>query len=33
MVKPRIPAVAIEGACRPFGIGPDRVLISWLDIT
>lgn len=33
MVKPLIPGVSIEDARRLFGIGTDRFLISWLDMT
>jgi GNAT superfamily N-acetyltransferase len=33
MVKPLIPGVSIEDARRLFGIGTDRFLISWLDVT
>lgn len=33
MVKPLISDVSIEDARRLFGIGTDRFLISWLDIT
>lgn len=33
MVKPLVPEVTIEDACRLFGIGTDRFLISWLDTT
>ena len=33
MVKPLVPAVTIEDARRLFGIGTDRFLISWLDVT
>ncbi len=33
MVKPLVPEVTIEDACRLFGIGTDQFLISWLDET
>lgn len=33
MVKPLVPDVTIEDARRLFGIGTDRFLISWLDVT
>jgi hypothetical protein len=33
MVKPLIPSLLVEDACQLFGIGTDRFLISWLDIT
>lgn len=33
MVKPLVPEVTVEDACRFFGIGSDRFLISWLDVT
>jgi GNAT superfamily N-acetyltransferase len=33
MVKPLIPEVTIEDMRRLFGIGTDRFLISWLDVT
>jgi GNAT superfamily N-acetyltransferase len=33
MVKPLIPEVSIDDALRLFGIGTDRFLISWLDVT
>ena len=33
MVKPLIPEVTIEDARHLFGIGTDRFLISWLDLT
>jgi len=33
MVKPLVPKVTIDDACRLFGIGTDRFLISWLDLT
>jgi GNAT superfamily N-acetyltransferase len=33
MVKPLVPKVTIEDAGRFFGIGADRFLISWLDVT
>jgi GNAT superfamily N-acetyltransferase len=33
MIKPLIPEVTIEDARRLFGIGTDRFLISWLDVT
>jgi hypothetical protein len=33
MVKPLVPDVAVEDARRLFGIGTDRFLISWLDVT
>ena len=33
MVKPLVPEVTIEDARRLFGIGTDRFLISWLDVT
>ena len=33
MVKPLIPEVTAEDARRLFGIGTDRFLISWLDVT
>lgn len=33
MVKPLVPEVSYEDAMRLFGIGTDRFLISWLDVT
>lgn len=33
MLKPLVPEVTVEDARRLFGIGTDRFLISWLDIT
>jgi len=33
MIKPLVPDVTIEDARRLFGIGTDRFLISWLDVT
>jgi len=33
MVKPLVPDVTYEDARRLFGIGTDRFLISWLDVT
>lgn len=33
MIKPLIPEVTVEDARRLFGIGTDRFLISWLDVT
>ena len=33
MVKPLLPALTADDACRLFGIGSDRFLISWLDTT
>ncbi len=33
MLKPLVPEVTIEDARRLFGIGTDRFLISWLDVT
>jgi len=33
MLKPLVPEVTVDEACRLFGIGTDRFLISWLDIT
>ncbi|HSB02291.1 MAG TPA: hypothetical protein VLE49_16695, partial [Anaerolineales bacterium] len=33
MVKPLVPEATIEDARRLFGIGTDRFLISWLDVT
>jgi hypothetical protein len=33
MIKPLVPEVSVEDACRLYGIGTDRFLISWLDIT
>ena len=33
MVKPLVPDVTSEDARRLFGIGTDRFLISWLDVT
>jgi hypothetical protein len=33
MLKPLTPQVDVENARRLFGIGTDRFLISWLDIT
>lgn len=33
MVKPLLPEVTIEDAQRLFGIGTDRFLVSWLDVT
>jgi GNAT superfamily N-acetyltransferase len=33
MIKPLVPEVSVEDARQLFGIGTDRFLISWLDIT
>ncbi len=33
MIKPLVPQVSTEDARRLFGIGTDRFLISWLDMT
>ncbi len=33
MVKPLVPEVTVEDARRLFGIGSDRFLVSWLDVT
>jgi hypothetical protein len=33
MVKPLIPKVTADDARRHFGIGTDRFLVSWLDVT
>lgn len=33
MVKPLVPELTIEDARQLFGIGTDRFLISWLDVT
>lgn len=33
MVKPLVPEVSADDARRLFGIGTDRFLISWLDVT
>jgi GNAT superfamily N-acetyltransferase len=33
MVKPLVPEVTVEDARRLYGIGTDRFLISWLDVT
>jgi hypothetical protein len=33
MLKPLVPGVTAEDARRLFGIGTDRFLISWLDVT
>lgn len=33
MIKPLVPEVTAEDARRLFGIGTDRFLISWLDLT
>lgn len=33
MVKPLVPGVSYEDAQQLFGIGTDRFLISWLDVT
>lgn len=33
MVKPLVPEVTIEDARHLFGIGTDRFLVSWLDVT
>jgi GNAT superfamily N-acetyltransferase len=33
MVKPLDPEVTFADACRLYGIGTDRFLISWLDVT
>jgi GNAT superfamily N-acetyltransferase len=33
MMKPLVPEVTIEDARRLFGIGTDRFLVSWLDVT
>jgi GNAT superfamily N-acetyltransferase len=33
MIKPLVPGVTVEDARHLFGIGTDRFLISWLDVT
>lgn len=33
MIKPLVPKVTIEDARRLYGIGTDRFLVSWLDVT
>lgn len=33
MVKPLVPEVTVDDARRLFGIGTDRFMISWLDVT
>lgn len=33
MVKPLLPELTADDARRLFGIGTDRFLISWLDVT
>ena len=33
MLKPLLPDVTVDDARRPFGIGTDRFLISWLDVS
>lgn len=33
MLKPLLPEASIEEACQLYGIGTDRFLISWLDMT
>jgi hypothetical protein len=33
MIKPLVPEVTFEDARQLFGIGTDRFLISWLDVT
>jgi hypothetical protein len=33
MIKPLIPGVTVDDARQLFGIGKDRFLISWLDVT
>ena len=33
MIKPLAPEVTVEDAWQLFGIGTDRFLISWLDVT
>jgi hypothetical protein len=33
MVKPLVPELTADDARRLFGIGTDRFLISWLDVT
>ena len=33
MIKPLTSQVTVEDARRLFGIGTDRFLISWLDLT
>jgi hypothetical protein len=33
MIKSLVPEVSIEDARQLFGIGTDRFLISWLDVT
>jgi GNAT superfamily N-acetyltransferase len=33
MLKPLVPDVTVEDARRLFGIGSDRFLLSWLDVT
>lgn len=33
MIKPLVPGATVEDARRLFGVGTDRFLISWLDVT
>ena len=33
MLKPLLPDVTVDDARRLFGIGTDRFLISWLDVS
>ncbi len=33
MVKPLVPEVTVDDARRLYGIGTDRFLVSWLDVT
>jgi hypothetical protein len=33
MIKPLVPEATVEDARRLYGIGTDRFLISWLDVT
>jgi hypothetical protein len=33
MLKPLLPELTADDARRLFGIGTDRFLISWLDVT
>jgi hypothetical protein len=33
MIKSLVPEVSVDEAWRLFGIGTDRFLISWLDVT
>jgi hypothetical protein len=33
MLKPLVPEASLEAACRLLGIGTDRFLMSYFDIT